>query len=198
MMLFIPWPWQRRDADPRGVSAIVAPFVLYSGVCTAILVLWPGFTSRYATPIAPSIAVLAGIGWDALDKSRYAVARRVMAVVLFLLVVYQVLLVVVIMPLFADRFCETRIAGEAIGRAIRAAPAPAYGVWLDTDVLFYAKIPLQRLEMTGLGAISPPAWLVIPAPDLALFANLRPDLDASVAVGPLTEKQLTAARIERK
>jgi hypothetical protein len=71
-------------------------------------------------------------------------------------------------------------------------------VWLDTDVLFYAKIPLQRLEMTGLGAISAPAWLVIPAPDLALFGDLRPDLKASVVVGPLTEKQLTAARIERK
>jgi 4-amino-4-deoxy-L-arabinose transferase-like glycosyltransferase len=198
MMLFIPWPWQRRDADPRGVPAILAPFVLYSGVCTAILVLWPGFTSRYAMPIAPSIAVLGGIGWDALDKSHYAVARRIMAIVLSLLVVYQVLLVVVIMPLFSDRFGETRLAGEAIGRAIRAAPAPAYGVWLDTDVLFYAKISLQRLEMTGLGAISAPAWLVIPAPDLALFGNLRPDLKASVAVGPLTEKQLTAARIEQK
>jgi hypothetical protein len=116
--------------------------------------------------------------------------------VLSLLVVYQVLLVVVIMPLFADRFGETRLAGEAIGRTIRAAPAPAYGVWLDTDVLFYVKIPLQRLEMSGLGAISPPAWLVIPAPDLALFGNLRPDLKANVAIGPLTEKQLTAARIE--
>jgi hypothetical protein len=162
------------------------------------LVLWPGFTSRYAMPIAPSIAVLGGIGWDALNTSRYAVARRIMAIVLSLLIVYQVLLVVVVMPLFADRFGETRIAGEAIGRAIRAAPAPAYGVWLDTDVLFYAKIPLQRLEMTGLGAISAPAWLVIPAPDLALFGDLRPDLKASVVVGPLTEKQLTAARIERK
>jgi 4-amino-4-deoxy-L-arabinose transferase-like glycosyltransferase len=195
MMLFIPWPW-KRSVDPRSVPAIVAPFVLYSGVCTAILVLWPGFTSRYAMPIAPSIAVLGGIGWDAMGNSRYAVARRIMAIMLSLLVVYQVLLVVVIMPLFADRFGETRLAGEAIGRTIRAAPAPAYGVWLDTDVLFYAKIPLQRLEMSGLGAISPPAWLVIPAPDLALFGNLRPDLKANVAIGPLTEKQLTAARIE--
>ena len=52
--------------------------------------------------------------------------------------------------------------------------------------------------MSGLGAISPPAWLVIPAPDLAEFGNLRPDLKASVVVGPLTEKQLTAARIERR
>jgi hypothetical protein len=121
-----------------------------------------------------------------------------MAIVLALFVVYQVLLVVVIMPLFADRFGETRLAGEAIGRAIRETSDPVYGVWLDTDVLFYSRIPLQRLDMNGFGPISLPAWLVIPAPDLAEFGKLRPDLKASVAVGPLTEKQLTAARIDRK
>jgi 4-amino-4-deoxy-L-arabinose transferase-like glycosyltransferase len=197
LLPFIPWPWRRRT-DRHAVAAVVAPFVLYSGVCTAILVLWPGFTSRYAMPMAPSLAVLAGIAWDRLEKSRYAVMRRVSAVAVSLLAAYQILLVVVIMPLFADRFAETRLAGEAIGRAIRAAPAPAYGVWLDTDVLFYSKIPLQRLEMNGLAVISPPAWLVIPAENLDEVGRLRPDLKLTVAVGPLTEKQLTATRLERK
>jgi 4-amino-4-deoxy-L-arabinose transferase-like glycosyltransferase len=194
---FIPWPW-KRHADADAVPAVVAPYLLYSSVCTLILVVWPGFTTRYAMPMAPSLSVLGGIAWDRLEKSRYAVMRRVSAVALALLTVYQVLLAVVIMPVFADRFGETRLAGEAIGRAIRAAPARAYGVYLDTDVLFYSKVPLQRLEMNGLGAISPPAWLVIPAPDLALFDKLRPDLKTSVAVGPLTEKQLTVVRVEQK
>ena len=197
LLPFIPWPWQRR-ADAPAVPAVVAPILLYSGVCTLILVLWPGFTSRYAMPMAPSFAVLAGIAWDRLEKSRYAVMRRVSAIALALLTVYQVLLAVAIMPLFADRFGETRIAGETIGRAIRADPAPVYGVWLDTDVLFYAKVPLQRLEMNGLGAISAPAWLVIPTRDVAEFSQRRPDLKLSVAVGPLTEGQLIAARVEQK
>jgi 4-amino-4-deoxy-L-arabinose transferase-like glycosyltransferase len=194
---FIPWPW-KRHADTRAVPAVVAPFVLYSGVCTAILVLWPGFTSRYAMPMAPSLAVLAGIAWDQLEKTRYAVMRRISATAMSLLAAYQIVLVVVVMPLFADRFGETRLAGEAIGRAIRAAPAPAYGLWLDTDVLFYSKIPLQRLEMNDAAAISPPAWLVIPAENIAEFSRLRPDLKFSVVVGPLTEKQLTATRLEQK
>jgi 4-amino-4-deoxy-L-arabinose transferase-like glycosyltransferase len=197
LLPFIPWPWRRR-ADAPAIPAVVAPFLLYSGVCTVVVVLWPGFTTRYAMPMAPSLAVLAGIAWDRLEKSRYAVMRRVSAIALSLLTVYQVLLAVAIMPLFADRFGETRLAGEAIGRALRAAPDPTYGVYLDTDVLFYAKIPLQRLDMNGLGAISPPAWLVIPAPDLALFGEIRPDLKTSVAVGPLTEKQLTVVRVEHK
>jgi 4-amino-4-deoxy-L-arabinose transferase-like glycosyltransferase len=190
-------PWKRRGDMPP-LPAVVAPLVLYSLACTVILVLWPGFNPRYAMPIAPSVAALAGIAWDAVEKSSFLIVRRSMAIMLALFVVYQVLLVVVIMPLFADRFGETRLAGEAIGRAIRETADPVYGVWLDTDVLFYSRIPLQRLDMNGLGPISPPAWLVIPAPYLAEFGILRPDLKASVVVGPLTEKQLTAARIERK
>jgi 4-amino-4-deoxy-L-arabinose transferase-like glycosyltransferase len=197
MMLFVPWPWKRRG-DAHAVPAVVAPFVLYSGVCTAILVLWPGFSTRYAMPIAPSIAVLGGIGWDALDKSRYAVARRIMAIVLSLLAVYQLLLVVVVMPLFADRFGETRLAGEAIGRTIRAAPAPAYCLHLDTNMLFYAKVQVQCLDMTHLAAVTPPAWLLIPAPDLAELAHLRPAARLNAVVGPLTEAQLTATRLEQK
>jgi 4-amino-4-deoxy-L-arabinose transferase-like glycosyltransferase len=197
MAPFIFWQWKRRG-DAPSLPAVVAPLVLYSLVCTVILVLWPGFSPRYAMPIAPSVAALAGVAWDVVEKSRFSIVRRSMAIVLALFVVYQVLLVVVIMPLFADRFGETRLAGEAIGRAIRETSDPVYGVWLDTDVLFYSRIPLQRLDMNGFGPISLPAWLVIPAPDLAEFGKLRPDLKASVAVGPLTEKQLTAARIDRK
>jgi hypothetical protein len=102
------------------------------------------------------------------------------------------------MPLFSDRFGETRLAGEAIARTIRAAPAPTYGVWLDTDVLFYSKIPLQRVEMNDVGVISPLAWLVIPGENLNEFGHLRPDLKLNVTVGPLSEKQLTATRLEQK
>ena len=141
MMPFIPWPW-KRPGDARSVPAVVAPFVLYSCVCTAILVLWPGFTPalRHADRAVDCRACRHRLG--RVEKSRFAVMRRIMAIVLSLLVVYQVLLVVVIMPLFADRFGETRLAGEAIGRTIRAAPAPVYGVWLDTDVLFYVEDPV--------------------------------------------------------
>lgn len=195
LLPFIPWPWRRQKGD---VPAVVAPMVLYSSVCTVILFLWPGVNTRYAMPIAPSVAVLAGIAWDALEKSRYAVGRRITAIAVALLATYQVLLVVMVMPLFADRFGETRLAGEAIGRAVRAAPAPAYCLHLDTNMLFYAKLPVQCLYMQGLAALTPPAWLLIPAPYLAELARLRPDVKLNVVVGPLTEAQLTATRLEQK
>ena len=197
MLPFIPWPWRRGHKRPE-VPAIVAPLVLYSGVCTLVLVLWPGFNTRYAMPIAPSLAVLAGIAWDALEKSRYAAVRRFTAVALALLIVYQIVLAVVIMPLFADRFGETRLAGKAIEQAIRAAAAPAYCQRIDTNILFYVHEPFRCLDLNGLAALTPPAWLLIPGPLVAEFAQLRPDLQVHIAVGPLTEAQLTATRVEAK
>lgn len=197
MLPFIPWPWSR-DAKAPHIAAIVAPMVLYSGVCTAVLVLWPGFNTRYAMPIAPSLAVLAGIAWDGLEKSRYSAVRRFVATALSLLIVYQIVLVVVIMPLFADRFGETRLAGEKIEQAIRAAPAPAYCLRIDTNVFFYLQVPLQCLDLRGMAALTPPGWLLMPHPAVAEFARLRPDLDIRVAVNGLTEAQLTATRIDRK
>jgi 4-amino-4-deoxy-L-arabinose transferase-like glycosyltransferase len=197
LLPFIPWPW-RKDRNASDVPAIVAPMLLYSGVCTAFLVLWPGFNTRYAMPIAASLAVLAGIGWDALEKSGHSIVRRIAGTVLGLLVAYQVVLVVAIMPMFSDRFGETRLAGNAIERAIRAAPAPAYCLRLDTNVFFYLRVPLQCLDLGGMAALTPPAWLLMPHPAVSEFARLRPDLDVQIVLDGLIEVQLTATRIDKK
>ena len=41
MLPFVPWPWQRARSA-ADVPVVIAPMILYSGVCTAILLLWPG------------------------------------------------------------------------------------------------------------------------------------------------------------
>jgi hypothetical protein len=195
LLPFIPRPWRHQKPD---VPAVVAPMVLYSSVCTVILFLWPGVNTRYAIPIAPSVAVLAGMAWDELQNSRLFIARRAAATVLGLLVLYQITLVVAIMPLFADRFGWTRLAGKTIEQTIGAAPAPAYCLHLDTNMLFYVHVTLQCRDMQGLAALTPPAWLLIPAPYVAEFAALRPDLNVQIVAGPLTEWELTATRIDKK
>ena len=88
LILFIPWPW-RRPNGAADIPPVVAPMLLYTCVCTAVLVWWPGFNTRYAMPIAPSLAVLAGIAWKRLAPTRYAIMRRVATVILCLLAVYQ-------------------------------------------------------------------------------------------------------------
>jgi 4-amino-4-deoxy-L-arabinose transferase-like glycosyltransferase len=196
MLPFIPWPWRRdRNAD---IPAIVAPLVLYSGVCTALLVLWPGFNTRYAMPMAPSLAVLAGIAWERLKKSHYDIVRRGAATVLCLLIIYQIVLVVVIMPLFADRFGENRLAARAMEQAMGAAPAPAYCVRIDTNVFFYLSTPPRCLDLRGIAALTPPAWLLMHHSAVVQFMQLRPDLDVRIAVDNLTEAQLTAAHVDKK
>ncbi len=194
---FIPWPWRWAGKTPN-VAAVVAPMILYSGVCTAILVWWPGFNTRYAMPIAPSLAVLAGIAWDRLEISRYVLMRRGATTVLCLLAIYQVVLSVAVVPLLRQRFEANRLAGQAIDAAIRAEPAPAYCLRLDTDVFFYVHVPLRCLDLQGMAALDPPAWLLMPHTSVAEFAKMRPDLNVRIVKDGLTEYQFAAARLERK
>ena len=197
MLPFVPWPWQRARSA-ADVPVVIAPMILYSGVCTAILLLWPGVNTRYAMPIAPSVAVLAGMAWDALGKSRFAIVKRITGTMLCLLVIYQIVLTVVIMPLFADRFGETRLAAKTIEQAIRAAPAPAYCLRLDTNVFFYLRVPLQCLDLRSMATLSPPFWLLMPHAAVTEFAKLRPDLELRIAADGLLDFQLAAARIDKK
>jgi hypothetical protein len=194
---FIPWPWRPAGKLPA-VPRIVAPMILYSAVCTAILVWWPGFNTRYAMPIAPALAVLAGIAWDRLEVSRYVIMRRTATTVLCLLAIYQLVLSTVAVPLLPQRFGESRLAGEAIEQAILAEPAPAYCLRLDTNVFFYVHVPLRCLDLQRMAALEPPAWLLMPHPAVTEFAKLRPDLNVRIVKDGLTEYQFTAARIERK
>ena len=172
--------------------------ILYSGVCTAILVWWPGFNTRYAMPIAPAVAVLAAVAWDRLEKSRYVMMRRVATTVLCLLMLYQFALVTVAVPLFADRFGEARTAGQSIEQAIRAAPAPAYCLRLDTNPFFYVHVPLHCLDLQGMAALTPPAWLLMPHAAVVEFMQLRPDLSVQIVKDGLTDQDLTATRIDKK
>jgi 4-amino-4-deoxy-L-arabinose transferase-like glycosyltransferase len=197
LLPFIPWPW-RRTNGVADIPPVVAPMMLYTAVCTAVLVWWPGFNTRYAMPIAPSLAVLAGIAWHRLAETRYAIMRRIATVILCLLAVYQFMISIVMVPLLYDRFGENRIAGKAIEQAILADPAPAYCLRLDTNIFFYAHVPLRCLDLQAMAALDPPAWLLMPHAAVVEFAKLRPDLNVRIVKDALTEHQLAAARIEKK
>ena len=112
--------------------------------------------------------------------------------------IYQLVVAIVAVPLLHDRFGENRIAGKTIEQAILADPAPAYCLRLDTNIFFYVHVPLQCLDLRGMAALNPPAWLLMPHAAVAEFAQLRPDLNVRIVKDALTEHQLTATRIEKK
>jgi 4-amino-4-deoxy-L-arabinose transferase-like glycosyltransferase len=196
MLPFIPWPWRNKKASD--IPPIVAPLILYSGLCTLILFAWPGYNSRYAMPMAPSLAVLAAIAWDRLAMPRFLVLRSLAVVVLGCLIAYQFILFMVIAPLFPDRFGESRLAGTAIDRAIHAQPAPAYCLRLDTNVFFHVTVPLRCLDLSAMAALTPPMWLLMPDTAVAEFAKLRPDRDVRIVLHGLTDQRLAAAYVTVK
>jgi 4-amino-4-deoxy-L-arabinose transferase-like glycosyltransferase len=193
--LVLPFVVLARRQDPTGLAGAL---LLYSSVCLAALVLWPGFNPRYAMPIAPALAVLAGMGWDLLAKTNHPAVRWAAAALLCAFIVYRLVLVAVIMPVFSDHFGASRNAGAMLERAIGADPAPAYCFGLSTNQLFYVRKPLQCLDGAGQQSVKPPAWLLIPHSDVAPFARLRPDLDVRLVVETGSGPQLAAVRIDKK
>jgi 4-amino-4-deoxy-L-arabinose transferase-like glycosyltransferase len=192
---FVPWPW-RRLVEANGVPSIVEPLLLYAGLCTIVLLLWPGANARYAMPIVPALAVLAAIGWDHLEKSRYGRLRLVAGGVVAIGLVYQILLVALVMPIFADRFGASRLAGTAIDVAIAADPAPAYCTGLDTNQLFYLRMPIHCVGQADMKALALPAWLVTARASLDAFVALRPDAKVGATVQTQSGPELVAARLE--
>ena len=193
--LILPFVVLARRQDRAGLASAL---LLYSSVGLAVLVLWPGFNPRYAMPIAPALAVLAGMGWDLLAKSNYFIVRWAAATLLCAFIVYRLALVAVIMPAFSDRFGASRNAGTMLDRAIGADPAPAYCFSLDTNQLFYVRTPLQCLDQAGQRSVNPPAWLLIPRSEITPFARLRPDLDVRLVAETDSGPQLAAVRINKK
>ena len=188
----------RRDRTSASGPRIVKPLVLYSVLCTGVIVMWPGFTSRYAMPIAPAVAVLGGMGWDAIKSTGLSRLRWIAGGLVTVFVGFQVALVTVIIPMYADRFAATRLDGEALERVIRAAPAPVFCTDFATNQLSYVRIPMQCLDHAALASLATPAWLLIPQRELPQIDSLRPDLKFDSVVATQSGPRLLAARVEKR
>jgi 4-amino-4-deoxy-L-arabinose transferase-like glycosyltransferase len=199
----VPSPWARVQ---RPAAPVVEPLVLYSIICTAALLIWPGAKSRYAMPIAPAVAVLAGIAWNSLGEKRNIRVRNLASGLVAGLIAYQLVLVIAIMPLFADRFGASRLAGKTIETAIRADPAPVFCksrrmTQPDTNQLSqlsYIRIPIRCLTQDEMTTLVPPAWLVTSDEVLTRFRQLRPDLDVHDVVRTASIPPLIAARLNKR
>jgi 4-amino-4-deoxy-L-arabinose transferase-like glycosyltransferase len=196
LLPFVPWPWRSGEiAVP--VPPIVAPLILYSVVFAGIIVMSPKFNGRYAMPITATVAILGGIGWDAL-KEKSIRMRWIAGAIATLLITYQLALVCLVIPMFSDRFGESRLDGEAIGRAIRAAPAPAFCLDPASNQLFYVRMPVRCIEPAELRSFSAPAWLLIPQDDLSQIVSLRQDLKFDTVVTTTSGPGLLAVRVEKR
>jgi hypothetical protein len=189
--------WWRGPATASS-PPIIKPLVLYSVLCTGVIAIWPGFASRYAMPITPAVAVLGGIGWDALTRTRYGRLKWIAGGLVTIFAGFQLALVTAIIPIYADRFSATRLDGRAIERVIRAAPAPVFCTDFATNQLFYVRIPMQCIDRSALASLAAPAWLLIPESELSQISGLRPDLKIDSDIATKSGSRLLAARVEKR
>jgi len=186
----------RQNQPVVALPPVALPLALYAGICTIAVVLWPGSNSRYAMPCVPALAVLGGFAWDAIAGTGWARLRGITAAAVGALAVFQIALVNVIMPVFADRFGASRVAGQAIEHAIRADPAPAFCTDLATNQIFYARVPIRCIDPKDLGSVSAPAWLIMPRDQAPLLAQLKTSNVASVVVETESGPRLLAIRLK--
>jgi len=197
LLPFVPWPW-RSSQTAAPVPPIVAPLILYSALFAGIIVMSHKFNGRYAMPITATVAILGGIAWDSLAGEKTIRMRWFAGAIVALLISYQLILVCVIMPLFADRFSASRLDGEAIERAIRTAPAPAFCVDVVSNQLFYVRAPVRCIEHAELKSFTVPAWLLIPEGVIPQVMRLRPDLNLHSVVTTKSGPGLLAVRAEKR
>jgi 4-amino-4-deoxy-L-arabinose transferase-like glycosyltransferase len=216
LLPFVPWPRRSLAIDARNDVPVILPLALYAGLCTIALLLWPGANARYAMPIAPAVAVLAAIGWQGLEKRRDAAPSHLVfrhlplrhfeprhlqylaSAVVGAGFVYQVALVSVVMPMFADRFGASRLDGAAVDAAIAADPAPAYCTGLATNQLFYVHAPMRCIDQDEMMAQTLPAWIITSPAWLEALLSTRPDAKAGASVQMRSGPELVAARLESR
>jgi 4-amino-4-deoxy-L-arabinose transferase-like glycosyltransferase len=188
--------WRRREPSFAATARLIFPLLLFAGLCTLALLVWPGARTRYAMPAAPAVAVLAALAFDSLTRRNHPVARLAVAIVAILFA-YQVVLATVVMPLFAERFGATRNSGLALDRAISAAPVPVFTIGgPHSNQLFYVSHPIRRIDDLSSKAITAPAWLLAPSADIMRFERARPDLAVHTVVATSAGPGLVAARLE--
>jgi 4-amino-4-deoxy-L-arabinose transferase-like glycosyltransferase len=167
---------QRIEANRELALALVS----YAFSCAVILLFWPGAATRYAMPMVPAVAVLAGISYHHFlaRLPRLVLTAQIMAGGLL---VYVLVLNWVVMPLFPASFAFAAGEAEPITDAILERPAPVYVVpfAVSRGVLYYLPKP-RVLTVDELARAKPPYWALMSTEEEAQLKALRPDLEISL------------------
>ena len=185
------WRTPRDDASPSPVL----PLAAYAGVCTLALLVWPGTKTRYAMPIAPAVAVMAGLAFAPLFRRRHWLAITALAATIGLFV-YQVVLVTLVIPHNMPKYSAPRRRAPVLDAAIAASPAPVFTIGkAQSNKLFYLTHPILSVGPED-PALKAPAWVFASRKQLVRLQALRPELDIREVMPAMNGAGLVLARIE--
>ena len=164
--------WPGREKPER--RAFVGALVCYAFTASLVILFWPGGSaSRYFFPMVPALAVLGGLGYDALAAKRPLIVAPIIVLTVGLLT-YALVYSDVAAPLLPARFRETQIEGARITALVKAAPAPIYCTG-DTALNILPYVPGRILNATPdeLEKVAAPAWMVLPNAEAAALISRR-------------------------
>jgi 4-amino-4-deoxy-L-arabinose transferase-like glycosyltransferase len=189
--------WRRHDRAGGASGPILSALALYAGLCTLALLAWPGTKTRYAMPIAPAVAVLAGLALESVARRRRWLAGVALATTAGLFV-YQAVLVTVVTPLLADTLGAARRRGADIDAVIGAAPAPVFTLGKpQSNRLVYVSYPVRIVTARDV-PLPVPAWVFARRSEVTSVAMLGQDLVVREVSQTVTGPGLVLLRIERR
>lgn len=154
--------------------ALVVALACYAFAASLLILFWPGGSApRYFFPMVPPLAVLGGLGYDALAARRPQIVAPILVLTAGLLT-YALAYSVVASPLLPERFRETQLEAARVTAFVNAAPAPIYRIG-DTalNVLPYVPGRIREASFEELVAMPASAWMVLSNAELAALAARR-------------------------
>jgi 4-amino-4-deoxy-L-arabinose transferase-like glycosyltransferase len=153
---------------------LMLALVLYAGICTLVLLVWPGgIATRYAMPANLALAALGGLLFEAW-WFRHPLLIGASNTVVIGISTYLVLLGWIAMPLVPDAFRQTRIAAQEIGAVRALHPGPLYvsKEASKPNILAYVPGQVRVVDLSDIAQLAPSSLtLLVPADVTALKAE---------------------------
>ncbi|NQT20138.1 MAG: glycosyltransferase family 39 protein [Planctomycetes bacterium] len=182
-LVLVPGRRMRPDADRR----IIAALAVYILAGTACLLPFPGVRTRYALPMLPAVAVLAGFAFHYLKEKRRRAAHVLVGLAIAIATARMGMLLVLV-PYRAEHHSKARRPAAELSRVLPDGPLYTFSPG-RYNVIFYLN---RRVVETT------PAGLASRGGGLLLFDSDRPVDDISAVPGlkiePFAEVEINKGR----
>ena len=165
----------RRETGKTG--ELITLLLLYTGVCTLVLVLWPGANGRYAMPGLLGLAACAGLAFERVRLTNPLMFRSGIFIALAL-ATYGITVNCVAMPAFPDRFRKMALEGRLVATVIGNDRQPVYvsAESMNRNLLVYLRSPVRLVSLGNMPDLAPPFWAIVSGRDEKIYRTARPDI----------------------
>jgi 4-amino-4-deoxy-L-arabinose transferase-like glycosyltransferase len=152
--------------------------VLYSTICTLVLVVWPGgVATRYAMPATMALAVVCGL---IFEQWRHSQPKVIVSALFVTYLIFGGLLIRgwIAMPFWPHLFQGSQIVGQTITAALQQTSGPLYVVGNSTEhnMLVYVRGPIRAVTLDYLATLNTSAAAVLLPEEERALAQKKPGL----------------------